>query len=82
VLVKSTHVCSEIQFVMNVPYFFQIIGGVTYALFIAQLIYPNNILLYGASAIIGVGAAIIWTAQVFANIDMKWKDKKHYILKS
>jgi len=56
---------------MNVPYFFQIIGGVTYALFIAQLIYPNNILLYGASAIIGVGAAIIWTAQVFANIDMK-----------
>ncbi len=65
--------------------FFQIIGGITYALFIAQLIYPNNILLYGASAIIGVGAAIIWTAQVFANIDMKWKHKiffikKHYIL--
>jgi hypothetical protein len=38
-------------------------GGVCYALFIAQLIYPNNILLYGASALIGLGAAMLWIAQ-------------------
>lgn len=38
-------------------------GGICYALFIAQLMYPNNILLYGASALIGFGAAMIWTAQ-------------------
>lgn len=42
-----------------------IVGGVCYALFIAQLIYPNNILLYGASALVGIGAALIWVAQVF-----------------
>ena len=41
-----------------------IVGGVCYALFIAQLIYPNNILLYGASALVGIGAALIWVAQV------------------
>lgn len=38
-------------------------GGVAYAAFIAQITYPNNILLYGASALIGVGAAMIWIAQ-------------------
>ena len=38
-------------------------GGVCYALFIAQLTYPNNYMLYGASALIGLGAAMIWVAQ-------------------
>ena len=39
-------------------------GGICYAAFIAQLIYPNDILLYGCSALIGLGAALIWVAQV------------------
>ena len=42
-------------------------GGICYALFIAQLTYPNNYLLYFASALIGVGAALIWVAQVYMN---------------
>ncbi len=45
------------------PRFTLIVGGVCYSLFIAQLTYPNDILLYGASALIGVGAAMIWVAQ-------------------
>ena len=40
-----------------------IVGATTYALFIAQLLILNTILLYAASALLGVGAAIIWTAQ-------------------
>ena len=45
------------------PRFTLIGGGVCYALFIAQLTYPNNVMLYGASALIGLGAAMIWVAQ-------------------
>ena len=45
------------------PRFTLIFGGVCYSLFIAQLTWPNNYLLYGASALIGVGAAMIWVAQ-------------------
>jgi hypothetical protein len=40
------------------------IGGTTYALFIAQLLILNDIVLYAASALLGVGAALIWTGQV------------------
>ena len=43
-------------------------GGICYAAFIAQLIYPNDILLYGCSALIGLGAALIWVAQVRLSI--------------
>ena len=39
------------------------LGGVCYSLFIAQLIYPNDYMLYGASALVGFGAAMIWVAQ-------------------
>lgn len=45
------------------PRFTLIGGGICYAAFIAQLIYPNDILLYGCSALIGLGAALIWVAQ-------------------
>ena len=44
--------------------FFNLAGGVCYAGFIAQLIYPNDILLYGCSVLVGIGAALIWVAQV------------------
>jgi hypothetical protein len=54
---------------------FQIAGGIPYALFIIQLIYPNNYLLYGASALLGVGAAIIWTAQV---VKVVFQDHCHF----
>jgi hypothetical protein len=40
------------------------VGALAYALFIAQLLILNNILLYSASALLGVGAALIWTGQV------------------
>ena len=42
-----------------------IVGSITYAAFIATFFYLNDWLLYGGSALIGVGAALIWTAQVF-----------------
>ena len=45
------------------PRFTLVLGGICYALFIAQLIYPNDYMLYGASALLGFGAAMIWVAQ-------------------
>jgi hypothetical protein len=44
------------------------VGGSVYALFIAQLLILNDILLYSASALLGVGAALIWTGQVISTV--------------
>ena len=38
-------------------------GSVFYVLFIAQFIYPNNIFLYGASGLLGLGGSLQWVAQ-------------------
>ena len=46
------------------PRITMIVGALTYAAFIAQLLILNAVLLYVMSAVLGVGAAIIWTAQV------------------
>ena len=35
----------------------------TFVGFIAQLLYPNDILLYSFSALLGLGSALIWIAQ-------------------
>lgn len=40
-----------------------IISGLTYIVFIANFLYPLTWLLYVVSVIVGVGAALIWTAQ-------------------
>ncbi|EFA79758.1 hypothetical protein PPL_06577 [Heterostelium album PN500] len=40
-----------------------IIGTLTYIAYIAANIYTNTILLYIASAVLGFGAAILWTAE-------------------
>ena len=40
-----------------------VVGGIIYSLYIAQIIYPNVYLLYGGALLLGIGAAIIWTAQ-------------------
>jgi len=45
------------------PRLTMIVGALTYAAFIAQLLILNAILLYVMSAVLGIGAAIIWTAQ-------------------
>jgi len=45
------------------PKLTMVAGGAIYSLFIAQIAYPNNYLLYIGSLLLGVGAAIIWTAQ-------------------
>ena len=42
-----------------------LVGALAYAGFIAQLLILNTVLLYVMSAVLGVGAAILWTAQVF-----------------
>ena len=40
-----------------------IFGGIFYVLFIAQIMYPMNILLYMGSALLGFGGAMMWVAQ-------------------
>ena len=40
-----------------------IVGSSTYVLYLSLFLYPNNPCLYIYSVIIGVGAAILWTAQ-------------------
>ncbi len=40
-------------------------GAVTYAMFIASFFYLQNWLLYTASAVLGIGAALLWSAQVW-----------------
>ncbi|KAF7270621.1 hypothetical protein GWI33_016417 [Rhynchophorus ferrugineus] len=40
-----------------------LIGGITYLLFIASFSIPHTALLYIASAVVGTGAALIWTGQ-------------------
>ena len=40
-----------------------IVGSSTYVLYLSLFLYPNNPCLYVYSVIIGVGAAILWTAQ-------------------
>ena len=49
-----------------------IAGSVTYALFIASFFYLMDELLYSASALLGFGAALIWTAQVSQENDIKY----------
>lgn len=39
------------------------IGGLCYSAFIGSIIYPYLITLYIASVVVGIGAALIWTAQ-------------------
>ncbi|KAE8743668.1 hypothetical protein FOCC_FOCC010709 [Frankliniella occidentalis] len=39
------------------------LGAVTYGFFISTFLYPSTWLLYVSSAVIGFGAAIIWTGQ-------------------
>ena len=39
------------------------IGGCCYAAFIGSIIYPYIVTLYAASVVVGIGAALIWTAQ-------------------
>ncbi|KAJ8983849.1 hypothetical protein NQ317_016454 [Molorchus minor] len=45
------------------PKFSMILGGFTYLLFITSFVIPKTWLLYLVSAIIGIGAAMIWTGQ-------------------
>ena len=45
------------------PKFSMMLGGLTYALYVTSFIYPNTSFMYLASAIVGCGAAVIWTAQ-------------------
>ena len=49
------------------PRFAMIVAGLLYAQYIAQLLYPNTYLLYVSAGIIGLGAPVIWTAQVQLN---------------
>ena len=41
-----------------------IVAGITYAQYIAQLLKPNTYVPYVSAVIIGLGAPVIWTAQV------------------
>jgi len=41
-----------------------VFGGMCYALFQLGFLHLNQLYLYGSSVLIGLGAAVIWTAQV------------------
>ncbi|KAL1517341.1 hypothetical protein ABEB36_001116 [Hypothenemus hampei] len=45
------------------PKFSMLIGGITYVLFIISFAVPRVWLLYSASVVLGIGAALIWTGQ-------------------
>ncbi|VEN47295.1 unnamed protein product [Callosobruchus maculatus] len=45
------------------PKFSMLLGGITYVLFILSFLIPKSWLLYLVSAVIGIGAALIWTGQ-------------------
>ena len=38
-------------------------GGACYTLYLSMFLYPSNAVLYIYSVIIGIGAAVLWTAQ-------------------
>ncbi|XP_053698966.1 UNC93-like protein MFSD11 [Sabethes cyaneus] len=40
-----------------------VVGAMTYCIFITSFLWPQTLLLYIASLILGVGAALIWTGQ-------------------
>ncbi|CAG7732535.1 unnamed protein product [Allacma fusca] len=45
------------------PKWTMVVGSVIYSVFIATFLWPNTTLLYTMSAVLGFGAAILWTAQ-------------------
>ncbi|XP_045595130.1 UNC93-like protein MFSD11 isoform X2 [Procambarus clarkii] len=45
------------------PKLTMIIGGITYAIFIAGFLWPQTVILYLTSVLVGAGAALIWTGQ-------------------
>ncbi|KAF6202112.1 hypothetical protein GE061_004510 [Apolygus lucorum] len=45
------------------PRLSMVIGSITYLLFIGSFLFPKTWLLYVASALVGLGASIIWTGQ-------------------
>ncbi len=47
-----------------------IAGSIWYATYVASYFYLHEALLYGTSAMLGVGAALLWTAQVNNEYDL------------
>ena len=40
-----------------------VFGSIFYILYVAQISYPNNMLLYVSSGLLGFGGALLWVAQ-------------------
>ena len=40
-----------------------VFGSIFYILYVAQISYPNNMLLYACSGLLGFGGALLWVAQ-------------------
>ena len=45
------------------PKYTMFIGSILYATYLAAFIYPNTVILYIASVLLGLGAAMLWTSQ-------------------
>ena len=45
------------------PKWAAVAGALTYVLYLSLFLYPNNAVLYIYSFVVGVGAAVLWTAQ-------------------
>jgi len=53
----------QLTFVLLFFRFSLVIGGAAYTSYVAANIYPSPYVLLPCSAIIGIGAAILWNAQ-------------------
>lgn len=47
-----------------------VLGSLTYIGFVASFFYLNEILLYSSSALLGIGAAMLWPSQVSLNLNI------------
>ena len=54
-----------------------ILGGICYSFFIAQMVYPNDYMLYSASALAGFGIALLWVAHSGSEFRHKYKGEEH-----
>ena len=62
---KVFEIMTMIQLISLIPRSCLMVGSSFYILYCCQLLHVSSIVVYGASVLLGAGAAIIWTSQGF-----------------